>query len=432
MATNNTSKARAYWDGMNAERKRQAVIGAVIAGFLIVAYPFVSGADTSKEPRKAQGASNKKIEQLLTNANPRDLGISGLASELDEQKKVQSQILTQLTEMRDGAPSGDREARALRDELAKLRGEIDSLRAGTTVAGNGTSAALTPLPGADIPRTQEQPGTLWTMERPDQDAPVPASGPGQYPGPGGRPPNGAAPPSPPRNAFEIRTITASPPPDDAATRDARKKVERVPVYLPSGSIITGVLLNGMDAPTGRSAASDPLPVLVRISKEAILAGRRRMDIRECHALAAGYGDLASERLYLRSERISCIRTDGGVIDVPIAMYAVGEDSKAGLRGTVVSKQGALLSRALLAGFAEGVSKAFAPTNYSVIGGAGFDTRASQGLEAGALGGASSALDRIADHYLKMADAMHPVIEVSGGRKITFITVSGTELDIASR
>ncbi|MCV6005188.1 conjugal transfer protein TraB, partial [Escherichia coli] len=31
------------------------------------------------------------------------------------------------------------------------------------------------------------------------------------------------------------------------------------IYLPSGSILTGVLINGMDAPTSQGARRDPFP-----------------------------------------------------------------------------------------------------------------------------------------------------------------------------
>jgi conjugal transfer pilus assembly protein TraB len=49
---------------------------------------------------------------------------------------------------------------------------------------------------------------------------------------------------------------------------------------------------------------------------------------------------------LRSETLTCVRTDGGIIDVPLDANAVGEDGKVGVRGRLVSKQGALLGKAL--------------------------------------------------------------------------------------
>ncbi|NMU75841.1 conjugal transfer protein TraB, partial [Vibrio parahaemolyticus] len=96
------------------------------------------------------------------------------------------------------------------------------------------------------------------------------------------------------------------------------------IYLPSGSILTGVLINGMDAPTSQGARRDPFPSTLRIQKEAILPNRFRADVRECFLIVSGYGDLSSERAYLRGETFSCVRDDGGVIEAKLDSYAVGE------------------------------------------------------------------------------------------------------------
>ncbi|MDJ1478821.1 TraB/VirB10 family protein [Bacillus sp. LS15-K4] len=88
------------------------------------------------------------------------------------------------------------------------------------------------------------------------------------------------------------------------------------------------MTTGLDAPTHESARREPFPALLRIQKEAILPNRFRADIKECFLIAAGYGDLSSERAYLRGETISCVREDGGVIETRLDSYAVGEDGKA--------------------------------------------------------------------------------------------------------
>lgn len=40
--------------------------------------------------------------------------------------------------------------------------------------------------------------------------------------------------------------------------------------LPAGSILSGVSVTGMDAPTGKQAQRDPFPSLIRVKNEAIL------------------------------------------------------------------------------------------------------------------------------------------------------------------
>jgi hypothetical protein len=121
-------------------------------------------------------------------------------------------------------------------------------------------------------------------------------------------------------------------------------------YLPAGSILSGTLVTGLDVPTANQARKDPFPALLRVKHEAILPNRYRMDIRECFIVSSGYGDLSSERAYMRAESLSCVRKDGGVIDASLDAYVVGEDGKAGVRGRLVSKNGQLLANALLSGF----------------------------------------------------------------------------------
>jgi conjugal transfer pilus assembly protein TraB len=203
--------------------------------------------------------------------------------------------------------------------------------------------------------------------------------------------------------------------------------------LPTGSIISGVLVTGMDAPTGQDGRRDPFPALLRVKAEAVLPNRVRADIRECFILMSGYGDLSSERAYLRGESLSCVREDGAVIEASIRGFAVGSDGKAGVRGRVVSKQGQLIARSLLAGFADGVSNAFNLTNVPVISTDPTDRiqwqerMSSDSLQAATLTGAGRAMERIADYYLEMAEGMYPVIEIDAGREIEFVLNGGLRL-----
>jgi hypothetical protein len=186
-------------------------------------------------------------------------------------------------------------------------------------------------------------------------------------------------------------------------------------------------------PTGRQARRDPYPALVRIKHDAILPNRFRADVRECFLVAAGYGDLASERAYLRTEAITCIREDGGAIEVPLDAYAVGEDGKVGVRGRLVSKQGQVIGKAMLASFAEGFSQMFGRVPVPVVATTAGTTQpfqqafSGQAVQAGAVKGVGSALDRLANYFMDMAEEMFPVIEVDAGRGIEFVLNRGATL-----
>jgi conjugal transfer pilus assembly protein TraB len=219
---------------------------------------------------------------------------------------------------------------------------------------------------------------------------------------------------------------------------AERKDEEKQIYLPKTSILSGVLLTGLDAPTHSGAQESPYPVLVRIKKEAVLANFKTVkEVRECFALMSGYGDLSTERAMLRGEGITCVKYDGTVIERTMSGYAVGEDAKAGLKGTLVTRNSTVLVNAMIAGFASGVSSAFnvtpTPTYTTTTDGTVqyaevFNASAAQG---GLATGASTAMEQLASYYMNLVNQMHPVIEIGAGRVVDIVLTEGTEIGVGS-
>ena len=215
-------------------------------------------------------------------------------------------------------------------------------------------------------------------------------------------------------------------------RDARR-------YIPSGAFTRAILLGGLDAPTGGQSQRNPQPVLLRLVDNAVLPNHFRSRIKECFVVGAGYGDVSSERAYIRTESLSCVTREGTAIDVPIKGYVAGEDGKAGMRGRLVSKQGQLLANALLAGVASGIGQAFqqSSTTMSVSPlGATSTVEPGKQFEAGFGTGVGKALDRLAQYYISLAEKVFPVIEIDAGRTVDVVITQGISLqgplDAASR
>lgn len=217
------------------------------------------------------------------------------------------------------------------------------------------------------------------------------------------------------SARQIRRVSNDPV-RDAAHRGNPGGTE---VQLPAGSILTGVLLNGLDAPAGSQSSRDPLPVLVRIKHEAILPSHFSADLSECFVLLAVHGELSSERAMMRGEELSCIMRDGTVVQQKLAAYAVGEDGRVGLRGRIVSKQGAFLGNAIIVGTLQAAADAVSQgTDVAIGAGTG------GGLTSSVNVGAGNALDRIAEWYLERADELFPVVEIDPGRRIDLVLTTG--------
>jgi conjugal transfer pilus assembly protein TraB len=209
-------------------------------------------------------------------------------------------------------------------------------------------------------------------------------------------------------------------------------------FIPAGSILSGVILAGFDAPTGRQGRRDPLPALIRINDLAILPNRFRADVRECFLLVSGFGDLSSERAYIRGETLSCVLADGTAVQERLQGYATGEDGKAGIRGRLVQRQGEFVGRAVLVGLMQGVAQAFqgvGRSGVSVIGAgaAGFSLDGiGDSLGGGVALGGARALDRIAQFYLQQAGDLFPVIEIAAGRQVDVILTGGATLRLPAR
>jgi len=240
-------------------------------------------------------------------------------------------------------------------------------------------------------------------------------------------------PEPPRQpgiaTFEVSDAAGTP----TSTQPEGEKQRKT--YVPSGSFMRAVLLAGLDAPTGGQAQNNPWPVVMRVHDNAFLPNRYRAKVKECHLLGSGYGDISSERAYLRLESISCVLSDGEVVDANAKGYVVGEDGKAGMRGRVISKQGQVLANALMTGIISGIGQGFqqSATTYSTsaLGSVGTVDPGKQ-FQSGIGTGIGKALDRLSQYYITLAEKMFPVIEVDAGRVVDVVLTRGGTLGLGQR
>jgi conjugal transfer pilus assembly protein TraB len=198
-------------------------------------------------------------------------------------------------------------------------------------------------------------------------------------------------------------------------------------YIPSGTFVEGILLSGLDAPTGMGAKQDTIPVLINLVDNSILPNDWKQDLKDCRVIGEAYGDLSSERVYIRTDYMSCVDDDGNVYDFSLDGYVAGEDGKVGLRGRVVSKQGALIARAFLSSFFEGAGNVLQTTaTTTTITGSGVVSSVQPGkvARAGVFAGFAESARRLSDYYMKLLDQTFPVIEIGAGRKVTIVVQRG--------
>ncbi|MES2260949.1 MAG: TrbI/VirB10 family protein [Pseudomonadota bacterium] len=229
----------------------------------------------------------------------------------------------------------------------------------------------------------------------------------------------------PGKAVNATTTTPSGPEEGSVAQAAS-----LDTFLPV-SFTRGILLGGLDAPTGGQSQSNPHPVLIRLSDNSVLPNRFRAEYRECLVIAAGYGNLSSQRAYLRTENLSCVREDGSALEIKIQGSIFGEDGKVGMRGRVVEKQGQMLANALLAGVASGLGQGLATSSSTTSTSALGTIASASGADAYRAGigtGVGRALDRLAQYYIKLAEQTFPIIEIDAGREIDIVITKGVRID----
>jgi len=402
----------------SAVKRRQYLllggIAAVIAGAALLSVTLTGSRDSGERPAKPKStnilapggqvdprdawrgqadAQLKSIDQRSRELSQRNTELEGQNKEMMERlKKLEQTGLTALPPPPVSAPA--------------VRPNFGPDRPGDAQADSGPQRLPPPPP----PR----PGTIPTFA--SSAAPAVGSGP-------------VAPSGIVSVSLADGTLSkAGKTPTDPAKANSQPRDSRR--YIPSGAFTRAILLGGLDAPTGGQSQRNPQPVLLRLVDNAVLPNHFRSRIKECFVVGAGYGDVSSERAYIRTESLSCVTRDGTAIDVPIKGYVAGEDGKAGMRGRLVSKQGQLLANALLAGVASGIGHAFQQSSSTMsISPLGATTTVDPGkqFEAGFGTGVGRALDRLAQYYISLAEKVFPVIEVDAGRTVDVVITQGISL-----
>jgi conjugal transfer pilus assembly protein TraB len=195
--------------------------------------------------------------------------------------------------------------------------------------------------------------------------------------------------------------------------------------IPPGSFVNAYLLTGADVPTSGNGEVGPIPVIFRVIGDAQMPNLYKSDIKSCFMLGQATGSLASERAFIRIDTLSCITKSGKSIVKSMQGYATGSDGKVGLAGKVVSKQGSMLARVLVAGFVQGIGQAFQQGQQNIsISPLGQTSSvlpdSNTLLRYGIGGGVSQATTKLAEFYMKMANQMFPVIVINAGRTANIV------------
>jgi conjugal transfer pilus assembly protein TraB len=404
-----------------AKNTQNLIIGATITVIIVAlgaGMLVFDGKPKKRDPSKA------KAVDITPPGSSVDDKEAWRAQESSRMKSLEDNV----DRLQDSLATIQKDGKARDDDIKAIRDAIEQgkLAAPTgKAAPSDTNVLETPLPGKLRNRISDTENTPPSASVQNSDKSTPTT---RMVRPIANAEAATATPEAP--SVEIISFTQDSNPKSRAgngAQSASTKSEPAVEFIPAGSFVRATMLNGVDAPTGGQAQSNPAPITFHIIDLANLPSKYRLDIKDCRAVGAAWGDLSSERTLVRLETMSCIFRDGQTVEMKVKGHAIGEDGKYGIRGRLVTKQGQILANALLAGIASGMGDAFKQSSSIVNTGFGGTTSTIDPDKVGtaALGsGLSSAAKSLSDYYMKAADKLYPVIETDGGRIIELTFVKG--------
>ena len=215
-------------------------------------------------------------------------------------------------------------------------------------------------------------------------------------------------------------------------RSINKSIEH---YVPGGTFVRARLLSGVVASTSVNASSAPQPVHMELVDFGNLPRHFKTDLKKCFMIGSAYGDLPSERVFLRLETLSCVeRKTEEVIEIKVDGYVSGEDGANGMRGHVIDRSGPAMRNAFLGGFIGGMGEFLGDKNGGVtkISPMGITSQealsATEMIKGGAGRGVGNAMEKLSDFYIKRAEQLQPVIEIEPGREIDIVFKAGFDMN----
>ncbi|PCG07549.1 MULTISPECIES: TrbI/VirB10 family protein [Sphingomonas] len=407
-------------------RQRMLLLGGGGSAAMLALW-FVFGSTGDHTP--AADAPQKIETDGIVN---RDLSQKEFVAIYGNRLDAQARQLKALEESRAVAPE-------VQTRLDALSAENQALKTDGTKTIDALTQENTTLRG-ELTRAQTQAAAPPPAPLASRDPSIPSGSP-LDPNNGG--PQGAA--LSPRAERQVKTVSfTSGPTEGAGTaktglRAGRPtapaiEIEDSPDYLPPNSYAPARVIVGVDASAGVASQTDPLPVVLRITgparsvvKDGKLLTTR---IQGCVVNGAARGDLSAEKVYVKLQKMTCDQP-GGRVAVSEVKGFISFAGKTGVRGRVVSREGSLVSQALIAGIVGGFGRGFSANANSVFSGItnGVDGKRQQlsggDIVQGGLGqGVADASDTVSKYLIERAEQYQPVVEMPTGIDVEIVFLDG--------
>jgi conjugal transfer pilus assembly protein TraB len=223
--------------------------------------------------------------------------------------------------------------------------------------------------------------------------------------------------------------------------DEKNENKNVLFEIPAGTVVKAVLVSGADCSVAIQKPTGPNFVLLRPLDDGRLPRKVKVPLKGSIIIGNAIGDISSERVYIRAERMTLVERNGAFVETDVSAYVSGEDGREGMRGVVVDRSGQIITRASFASFLQGIEQTVQATlnNQTIEKLAQTNSDKTilnvDMLRNGAFQGGSTALNKLADYYIKRAEQLQPAIQIEAGRVVEVVftkTVKIGEQDLKKK
>ena len=409
--------------GNEAVRRKQQLLLAGAAAVGLVASSFWIFSGETKKP-EAEATSGEEIDVSTKDLVNRNL------SQQEWMAMSENQIQAQENQLK--AVGGQQQ------RMDQLAAQVEALKAQNQAMQSDGQRVLTAYQ-AENEQLKRQ-----ISDRRISQPPTP--GPSALYGPNGpqsyqRPEAPAAANSQPvglatSRASEVKMVSFSGSDSGTASKVAKGSTVYTdsPNYLPPNSFARARVIVGVDASAGVNSQTDPLPVVLRITGPArsVFANGKLLTTRieGCLINGAARGDLSSEKVYVKLQKMTCPQP-GGRYAVSEVKGFIAFGGKTGVRGRVVSREGSLVTQAFMAGLVGGFGRGFSANANSMFSGTNISTNGKRDklstgdiLEGGLGEGVAQTGDMVSKYLIERAEQYQPVIEMPTGIDVEIVFLEG--------
>ncbi len=221
----------------------------------------------------------------------------------------------------------------------------------------------------------------------------------------------------------------------------KKEDKNVLFEIPAGTVVKAILVSGADCSVAVQKPTGPNMILLRPLDNGKLPRKVRVPLKGSIIIGNAIGDISSERVYVRAERMTLVERNGSFIETEVSAYVSGEDGREGLRGVVVDRSGQIISRVAFAAILQGIGQTLQGTLNNQTIEKLAQTNSDKTIlnidmlrNSGFVGG-SAALNKLAEYYIKKSEQLQPAIQIAAGRVVDIVftkTVKIGEKDLKKK